>query len=253
MPKRAVVELGPSAQASEPEVIDADPSSPAPIVGWDDFIADFVPAWKQGEHVSIVGPTGQGKSVLGLALVKARARARDADTVVFGTKPRDRTLDKLGWPVVTEWPPNYGENQVIVWPAYGDPDDAAIRQEKAFRPVMRRIFKDGNRTVYIDEVSDFHERMGLTNLLNEYWKMGRSNGLTFVAATQRPRGVPRAMFSEPSWLFFFRTPDEDELKRVSEIGGDTKLVKEIVRRLDPHQFLCIRPRTGEMVRSKVIT
>jgi hypothetical protein len=60
------------------------------------------------------------------------------------------------------------------------------------------------------------------------------------------------MFSECSWFIAFRTTDEDELRRVSEIGGaDTKTLRAIMRKLQPHEFVACQTRTGKMVRSKM--
>lgn len=233
------------------EAIDQAPNWP-PFIPWDAFVADFTRAWKQGEHASVIGPTGQGKSVLLTRLLEERRRRRGAHIVIFATKPRDKTMTGLGWPIVKDWPASYGQYQVVLWPTYGDPTTAARRQRAVFLPVLRQLFKDGKRTIAIDEVADFEERLGLKSILNEFWKMGRAMQITLVAGTQRPRGVSRAMFSEPSWVFFFRTNDEDELRRVGEIGGtDSRLIRDVIRSLEPHEFLCVRTRTGEMARSRV--
>lgn len=233
------------------------PADDVPFAPWPEFREDFSAAWRENrggkaEHVTLVGPTGQGKSTLALALLKERVRLRKANVVVFGTKPRDATLSKLGWPVIREWPPGYGKEQVIFWPKFGDVRSARSRQRKAFEPVLADIFRDGGRTVYIDEAAYFAKELRLDAIMRQYWTQGRSQNLIVVAGTQRPVDVPRPMFSECSWFIAFRTADEDELKRVSEIGGtDTKLIREVMRTLKPHEFLAVQTRTGTMVRSKV--
>lgn len=229
-----------------------------PFVPWAEFAPAFLEAWApnaggKAEHVSMVGPTGQGKTTLALELLKARAAMRGASIVVLATKPKDRTLSALGWPILRHWPPGYGQEQVIYWPHFGDVRTAAMRQRRALEPVLADIFADGGRTVYIDEVAYFTDALKLDRVLKQFWAAGRSQNILMVAGTQRPVAVPRAMFSECSWFIAFRTADEDELRRVGEIGGtDSRIIREAMRTLKPHEFLVCRTRTGEMLRSKFV-
>lgn len=237
---------------------DVDDAEGVPFAPWADFLAEFENAWPantngQAEHVTLVGPTKQGKSTLALALLKERAKLRDAHIVVLATKPKDPTLTALGWPIIRQWPPGYGQKQVIYWPKFPkDVRKAAVVQRMAFDPVLADIFADGKRTVYVDEMFYMTDVLGLESTMKQFWTQGRSNDLIVVASTQRPRNVPREMFSECSWFLAFRTVDEDELRRVGEIGGvDSKRLRGIMRSLERHEFVAVRTHTGEVVRSKV--
>lgn len=232
----------------------------APFVDWSEFLPDFRRAWRanakgRAEHVTFVGPNGQGKSYLAVKLLEDRVQARGAHAVILATKPKDLTLSRLGWPIIRKWPPGYGQDQVIFWPKPAKGSSAATMhdvQRRAFGPMLDEVFDEGKRTVYFDEAAYFTEDLGMTDDMRRLWQMGRSNDVIVMAGTQRPRGVPRPMFSECSWFFAFRTADEDELRRVGEIGGaDSTAIREIMRSLKPHEFVCVRTRTGEMVRSKV--
>ena len=221
---------------------------------WDSFLTEFTLLHKSGEHVSIIGPTGQGKTTLARELLKARALNREAYVVVIVTKKKDDNLKAWGWPIVKAWPPGYGQNQVLLWPPYGDdPEKAPARQRRTIAPAMRQIFNDGARVVYLDEVWYLDKKMKLGEMVDQFLTQGRSMELTVVAGTQRPVNVPRTVFSEPSWLFFFKTRDVDELRRVGEIGGgsDTAQVRTEITKLKKYEFLCVRKDTGEMVKSKV--
>lgn len=228
--------------------------APPTVLRWPEFAALFARTHRQGEHVALVGPTGSGKSTLGLELCKiiGSRTARDgrpARVVVFATKPRDRTLTALGWPKIREWPPGYGQEHVIVWPRGRDPEARIARQRRVFRAVMRAIYQEGGQTVYLDEISTFEEPapegLGLKALVGEFWRSGRSLDLTLVAGTQRPRNVSRFMWSEPTWICVFRLEDDDDFKRVRELG-DRERLEAIHDRLGGHEFVCVhRPRGGE--------
>lgn len=237
-----------------------------PRVAWEQVRDYFATQHQLGEHVAIEGPTGSGKSVLALSLLEARGRRtttnkRPVSIAILAVKPRDRTLaamvtagKKSGqWKRLTkaeEWPPPFGSEHVIVWPGYGNPSSATGRQRAVFQPVLQEIMASGNQIVYIDETAYFEEPypngLGLAPLLNQFWYLSRSNGVSLVAATQRPRRVSRSMWSEPFWLFLFRPEDEEDLKRVAQLSGRKQLVMEVLPTLDTHEFLMLRRRPKQL-------
>lgn len=213
----------------------------------------FQSAHKQGEHVAIVGQTGSGKSVLGLSLCKiVGARMgkdrRPARVVVLATKPRDDTIRNIlpekSWPTVKKWPPSYGQEHCIVWPRGGPPDSETRRQRAVFRPLLNTIYQEGGQAVCIDEAFYFEdsppEGLGMRGTMTKIWTNARSNKLSLIAATQRPRHVTLSMWTEPSWIIIFAPDDLDDLKRVAELSGAKDAVMEIAPQLGGHEFLCIR-------------
>ncbi len=226
------------------------------VLDWPEFQAMFAKAHRQGEHVAAVGPSGGGKSTvvveMGKILGSRRAKNRRPASVVFlVTKPRDRTIsamiakkDEDGFKVIKHWPPAYGEERAIVWPRGGGASTVSERQRAVFLPLMDIIYQEGGQTVVIDEAAEFERPMpnglGMSPTMEKFWSNARSNDLTLIAGTQRPRNVTRLMWSEPQWIIILRPEDEDDLKRVAELSGQKKAVLEIVDGLGEFEFLCIR-------------
>lgn len=228
------------------------------VLYWDDFQLMFLTAHKQGEHVSLVGPTGSGKSTTGVELCKLVGTRKTKDkrpsrVTILADKPRDDTLAALiaqgDFKVIKKWPPAYGEEHCIVWPRSGPPSGMAQRQRNVFLPVLDSIYTEGGQYVYIDEAAYFEEPLpsgiGAKATMGQFWRAARSNKITLIAGTQRPRNVTRLMWSEPSWVFIFPPDDDDDLKRIAEASGKKIEVWEVVPQLGDFEFMCIRRQRGQ--------
>lgn len=220
-------------------------SSAAPFVPWGDV--DAALDWRQGEHVTLVGPTGCGKTTLGLHLLGRR------DWVcVIGTKPRDRTLDGLrreGYRRLEEWPPPQHWNRVLLWPKRKSLADR-YTQAAAIAAALEAIYRTGAWCVFADELQYLCERLGLADDLAELWQQGRSLGVSIVGASQRPRYVPLAAYSQATHLFLWRSNDEADLRRLSELNGaDTRTVRAVLPQLGRHEVLYVNTRDGLLWRT----
>lgn len=232
----------------------------APFVPFDQFLARFT--WRQGEHVSVIGPTGSGKSTLVDALLPVREQ-RGAHVLVLGTKPKDPTLDRLvtrGYTRVRSWPPRTPwwqrrepewDRRLILWPTYRGPEDRA-RMVETFDRAFRAVFPQGGRTIVVDEAYYMAHQLGLAEHLVDLWTQGRSLGLTLVAGTQRPAYVPLYMYDQATHLFLFADNDETNLRRVGGLGGLSAVaVRETVAALPHHEVLYVNTRTRELIRTRV--
>lgn len=225
---------------------------PVDRLAWSTFLAGF--DWRQGEHISLVGPTGCGKTTLGLAILDRRRYV-----IALGTKPRDETLDELrrsGWTRALDWPvpPPRGNEprRIILWPRFDRMDDAA-RQRAIFDRALRGAFIQGGWCLYADELRYLAVDLQLAKLLRLVWLQGRSLRISLVGGTQRPAWVPLEMYDQATHLFLWRDNDESNLKRISGIGGalNAKDVRRLVSNLPLHDVLYLNTRTGAQIVTRV--
>lgn len=231
-------------------------------VPWSELSHEFYERWGwpdgkyEPEHVAVVGPTGSGKSMFQTEIITKRAELRGSHVVVIATKPADKTLRRIGWPVVNKWPPPYGKHEhVIFWPKAGKPIEGVGVQRVAIGRMLNEIWRPEAHTILVfDEIAYVEQELRLKTIVDRYWREGRSLGFTIVAGTQRPRNVSRYMWSEPSWSVAFPPDDEDEAKRVAEIvGGRTKFTNILTNELRPHEFLIANRRKKEAYISRLGT
>lgn len=219
------------------------PAAAVPVVAWEDFLGAL--DWRQGEHVALVGPTGQGKTTLALSLIGRRGWH-----VILGTKPRDDTLGGLvrrqGYVRAAGWPPPVRAPRVLLWPRWQTPDDTA-RQRAVLAQALGQMFSEGGWTILADDVQYLTSMLGLGHLLDMLWLQGRAVDLTLIAATQRPRWVPRNMWTQSTHLFLWGTRDSDDLRALGGLNGaDTRTVRQVVAELPRHHALYCNARTGAM-------
>lgn len=224
------------------------PRRPAPApdlehVPWETFLPRM--QWRQGEHVSLIGPTGGGKTTLAMSLLAAREYV-----AVIGCKPDDDVLPGLvrhGYKRTLELPERGDPPRVLVWPPYRRPADK-VNQRRVIAGVLGQAFRSGGWCVAADEVSYLVRRLHLEEYLLDLWEQGRSNRCSLVAATQRPAWVPLALYSQATHLFLWGTRDGRDLARIGSLNGaDPEPVRAVVANLPPFTALYLNTRTGTMV------
>lgn len=224
-------------------------ANPEPVeeVPFDDFLDRFV--WRQGEHLSLIGPTGRGKTTLARHLLPMR----DWVTVV-ATKPMDPLVESMrddGYTIIREWPKHLDKElarRLVLWPRYTTAEDAKTQQRVIHR-ALTEMFAARGWTIYLDELAYIANQLKLRSATEMLWQQGRSVGITVVAGTQRPAHVPLFMYDQATHLFLFQDRDEVNLKRMAGMGGaDSKRVRHAVQNLPSrHHVLYVNGGSGGMV------
>lgn len=201
-------------------------------------------SYEPGQHVTILGKTGSGKTYLGFQLLNASI-STDLPGIVLVMKPRDSTVE--GWAKkmklrrTQHWPPPRIRNRVdkprgyVLWPPLGDfdKDDDVLRAEflRCFRESYAQAARRNGepRAIFADEVVGISMDLGLEKPLKRLWMRGRSLGIGLWAATQRPFDAPLLAYQAPEHLFIAAEPDARNRERLGQIGGfDSDLIEHIV-------------------------
>lgn len=218
----------------------------APYVEWPDFVSRF--RWKQGEHVSFLGPTGSGKSTLSTSILDLRDYV-----IVFGTKPKDPTLDKfvnkLGYKKIEKWEPRLKVEKHprrILWPDASE-FDSEQKQIDAFQAAFNHIYRQGSWCIYLDEVTEFSEALGMKREIRRMYRQARSLDISMVGGSQRPAWVPLETYNQATHLFFWRDLDKRNLARMGDIAGgyDSATLIRLVMGLRRFETLYVNTRTNE--------
>lgn len=240
-----------------------------PTVGWEEFW-DEQGGLKPGEHVSIFGPTGTGKTT---GLVWFCEQSPNHALLVV-TKSRDRLVQRLvrerGWLLAREpddvllangragkalrktwgdrWEKRDRPPQRIVFHPQA-PKGSSLRARADIlrgqvETLLDRCYEHGNLTVGIDETMFAAMEMNLSRPFVMIWNEGRSLGLSMAAAMQRPAWIPKTSSSAPRYVLIFATTDPDDLDDLRKIAGfnTRREFQAVLDRLPEHHHLLVKTR-----------
>jgi hypothetical protein len=156
--------------------------------------------WLPGEHVTVVGDTGTGKTYM---MVNALLPMRRY-VVVLKTKADDDDERKWRGYYRTETHKaldNPRHERILLYPRY---EHRAVEGWHMLNKAMRQ----GEWTVVIDELWAC-ERLGLGEPIEYLLTQGRSQGITMVLGQQRPVTTSRFAISQTKHFFSFRVEGRD--------------------------------------------
>jgi hypothetical protein len=224
-------------------------------IPWSVLAPEFAQIWgradssdPQPESMEVLGMNGSGKTLFVCKAVQERMIVRKTPCVFIQTKPDDKTILRLGWPVVDDPRRVRRERWCVYWPR----TNKTGRERKAYQAAkIQQLLdylwhKDSNIIVVFDD-------FGYTQSLNEdirqttemYLREGRSSGITSVMIKQRPQRATREMHSETYWTVAFVPKDRQDMERFAELYGKKQEWMPVFDQMDPdrHEFLIKHARS----------
>lgn len=206
--------------------------------------------WRQGEHVTLIGPTGRGKTELTIELLKERTWV-----VFLGTKREDETQDRLkraGYRTIRDSRQLNPEidHYFILRPPFPkvDPDVLKAQHARVFRDGLMTAFRQTGWTVAADEAVYICHYLGLSEDMKLLWLQGRSQGNSVICNTQRSRFIPLEAYSSATHLFVWTDPDQNNIRRNAELTGfNYHQALDAMQVMTKHDVLYVNTVTGEMV------
>ena len=209
------------------------------------FLAWLKATWEPGQHIALVGPTGEGKTTFAAHILRQRTWV-----VALDPKGEDETLAETGFTRVTSLPlPRKMRNAVaehkpcriiLGGGSRSDRDQAALR--KLMSDGIRMVREQGGWTIYADEYQILADlRMfGLGKKVEELLISARRNRTSVVTSYQAPAWVPRAATRQAWGVAIWPTRDRAMIKAVAEsMGRPHQELGEAVDALPPFHIIFI--------------
>lgn len=220
------------------------------IVGvpWDVFLRWFKDAWEPGQHLALVGPTGEGKTTFAVGILKQRKWVLALDP-----KGEDPTLEASGFTRIRSLPLPGKIRQDI---AEGKPARLIIggttrtrAEDEANKNLMRKAVEmaraQGGWTLYADEFQILGDRemYGLGKDTERLLVSARSAKTSVVTAFQAAAWVPKASTRQATFAITWNTRDRNMIKAVAEAMGRRWQDVEIVIDQLPQYFALVIPKS----------
>ncbi len=182
-------------------------------------------AWNPGQHLAVIGQTGQGKSTVIEWLLKQRQYV-----LILKSKPDD--IEYEGTKLVKEAASLKSQRQWrwVLEPTYS-------KQATEFEKAYELVWREGGWTVDIDELYYHNDMLKIKEPINRLLTQGRSKGISVVCGMQRPSGVTRFAVGESTHVLSFQLEGRD-----ASIFRDatSRSAADAVTGLQRHEFVWYR-------------
>ncbi len=250
-------------------------------VAWSSHISWLRDHLLPGQHISVLVPTGGGKSYLVMEGLMQLPVIEHSRVLLIDDKGQDKTTRNFGSPIhqypfdlrtklrVRDKLPHY---RLIVpdwtWSPTGSHSHGVDHARQVVGRALEAFYAEAEdptdpasaedaqpSVLIVDEtfaLTDSHPpSLNLAPMLKKYWRKARYKAVSVIALTQAPLGVPSEFYHQPTHLYLGRILDKRQQERLREISGNSIVIEETVSQLDDYEFLFIGNKGKHMCRVMV--
>lgn len=232
------------------------------VVGlpWEQFLRYLADVWKPGQHIAMIGPTGEGKSTFAVGILSLRQFVLALDP-----KGEDETLTASGYERVKSLPSGqprlwwiFSEagrqwNRIESRIAEGHPARLIVGgpartelQDAANQALMRKSFSYAREatgwTVYVDEFElvSSQRMFRLGPNVERMLISARRDGTSVVTSFQAAAWVSKHATRQARFAVIWPTGDRDMIENIARsMGRDKRALAAAVDELPPYHVLVV--------------
>ena len=223
-----------------------------------EFLPWFKDAWKPGQHVALIAPTGAGKTTFAAGLLGLRKYVLALDA-----KGGDSTLDAMNFVRIEKWPGTKAMTKKVEDNEKNDLPSRFVVGNKArsndeinqlsdtLEKTLNETYEMGGWTVYADELMLLTDPrlFGLRKQVDRLLIAARDLGVSFVSSFQAPKWVTPMAGNQATWIAVSYTRDVDVVNRLAEILGRPKNeIRGAIKGLEQYSWLIIGRNPREPIR-----